>query len=373
MKHSFLSFTTAVVLANISSIQGNDIDLTEKRIVGGTAAGKKEYPFFAFPNAGGMCGASVIHSDILMTAAHCGKELWTSGVWVGGNNLNLRNSKFYDVVTSVIHPNFSPITVQNDIQLIKINGFIPPPYAIPNFNASLPYDGQELTAIGYGATKEGGRISKSLQKVNFYTVSYDICNQTYEDELVDSLMVCNGGIPQGGKDTCQGDSGGPIFLANTTTQIGIVSFGYGCARAGIPAINSRVSAFEGFINEWICRLSDNRPASCPATNAPFTAPTVSPTMEPTPEPTPVPTRAPTRKPTRAPVKKPVMTMAPKTARPVRPVVIKPPVKAPTQAPAIASVSRTHLACKPTGSRCTAKTECCGENALCRGFPVRTCT
>jgi hypothetical protein len=86
--------------------------------------------------------------------------------------------------------------------LVKIAGFIPPPYAQPNFNGSIPYDGQELTAIGYGAAKEGGRMSNKLLKVNFFTVGYDVCNQTYGDELVDSLMVCNG-IPGGGKDTCQ--------------------------------------------------------------------------------------------------------------------------------------------------------------------------
>jgi hypothetical protein len=72
----------------------------------------------------------------------------------------------------------------------------------------------------------------------------------------------------------------------------------------------------------------------------------------------------------------VMTMAPRTARP-RPV--QPVVQAPTQAPAtntleaLVTVSRSHFACKPIGSRCTSKAECCGLNVLCRGFPVRTCS
>jgi trypsin len=372
MKFSIHSLITIATLAQISPIRSTGINTIEQqRIVGGSAVGTKDYPFFASPNRGGMCGATAIHNDILVTAAHCGTELWSSGIWVGGNNVNRRSSKYYDVVTTLIHPSYNPMTNENDIALIKIAGSIPPPYAKLNFNSSLPVVGQELTAIGYGATSEGGRLAKILQKVNFYAVSYEECKQTYEDELVDSLMVCNGGIPQGGKDTCQGDSGGPIFIANTTTQIGIVSFGYGCARAATPSINARVSAFEGFIHEYICRLSENRPTSCPVTNAPVAAPTIAPTFEPTPEPSPAPTKAPTKKPTKSPLRVPVMTMAPK-----KPVAIKAPVKAPTKAPAATIIStlatRAHLVCKPAGSTCLTKEDCCGRNASCQGFPFRTC-
>jgi secreted trypsin-like serine protease len=45
-----------------------------------------------------------------------------------------------------------------------------------------------------------------------------------------------------GKDTCQGDSGGPLFAkpSGTFTQIGITSFGAGCA-AGYPAVYTEVN------------------------------------------------------------------------------------------------------------------------------------
>ncbi len=46
-------------------------------------------------------------------------------------------------------------------------------------------------------------------------------------------MLC-AGITAGGKDACQGDSGGPLSYSVTSLgdrhqQIGVVSFGQGCA------------------------------------------------------------------------------------------------------------------------------------------------
>ena len=38
----------------------------------------------------------------------------------------------------------------------------------------------------------------------------------------------------GGKDSCQGDSGGPMTYMGT--HVGIVSWGYGCARPAYPGM-----------------------------------------------------------------------------------------------------------------------------------------
>ena len=51
----------------------------------------------------------------------------------------------------------------------------------------------------------------------------------------------------GGKDTCQGDSGGGLFVNETVNNksryvvTGIVSYGDGCAVAGLP----------GYVG-WLC-------------------------------------------------------------------------------------------------------------------------
>ena len=53
------------------------------------------------------------------------------------------------------------------------------------------------------------------------------------------ILVTNfcAAVDGGGKDSCQGDSGGPLAVRGPDgrfTQIGIVSWGEGCAESGYP-------------------------------------------------------------------------------------------------------------------------------------------
>ncbi|WP_030020969.1 trypsin-like serine protease, partial [Streptomyces monomycini] len=52
--------------------------------------------------------------------------------------------------------------------------------------------------------------------------------------------------------TCQGDSGGPMFRkddAGQWLQVGIVSWGEGCARPGKPGVYTEVSTFAADIKK----------------------------------------------------------------------------------------------------------------------------
>ena len=50
----------------------------------------------------------------------------------------------------------------------------------------------------------------------------------------------------------QGDSGGPLFYCNPKCeQLGIVSFGIGCAEAKYPGVYTRVSKYINWIDKIV--------------------------------------------------------------------------------------------------------------------------
>ncbi|PIO01024.1 hypothetical protein AB205_0024270 [Aquarana catesbeiana] len=65
---------------------------------------------------------------------------------------------------------------------------------------------------------------------------------------ITNTMIC-AGYNEGGIDTCQGDSGGPLMCQqeNRWYQVGVTSFGYGCAQPERPGVYARVTTF----TEWI--------------------------------------------------------------------------------------------------------------------------
>ena len=75
------------------------------------------------------------------------------------------------------------------------------------------------------------------------------CASAYSN-LTDNMLCA--GVDGGGKDSCQGDSGGPLVYNNSGEwqQVGIVSFGIGCAEADYPGVYARVSRYI----DWIIPL-----------------------------------------------------------------------------------------------------------------------
>jgi len=70
-------------------------------------------------------------------------------------------------------------------------------------------------------------------------------------------MLC-AGVAEGGIDSCQGDSGGPLVVSNndTWTQIGVVSWGAGCAQPDYYGVYARLTELQAWINSTINSTTD---------------------------------------------------------------------------------------------------------------------
>ncbi|KAL0204454.1 hypothetical protein M9458_002472, partial [Cirrhinus mrigala] len=150
-----------------------------------------------------------------------------------------------------LHPQYNNSSTDSDIALLRLLSPVKlDPFAIP---VCLPpvngTFGRTIGAVrmstvsGWGHLAQSGPPSPVLQKLEVPTVSLDEC-KAKSGLKVTKNMLCAGFV-EGGRDSCQGDSGGPLVTRykNTWFLTGIVSWGKGCARAGVYGIYTRVSVF----------------------------------------------------------------------------------------------------------------------------------
>lgn len=174
----------------------------------------------------------------------------TSDLSTGGQSLK--------VSKMIIHEQFSQSTVANDIALLRTSTDIPLFTQRQSSNQDvnsicLPSPVKQFTGSatvsGYGSKKEGGNPSTELLATDLDIQPDRSCQSQYS-QFTASRMVC-AGHPAGGKDTCQGDSGGPMVQKNgdSSTLVGITSFGRGCARAQTPGVYTRVSSYIDWIEK----------------------------------------------------------------------------------------------------------------------------
>ncbi len=206
-------------------------------VVGGTPAADGEFPFMIHLSMG--CGGSLYRADLVLTAAHCvgGTGPDSSIEALGGTN-DL-NSGGVTAQSTYVHTS----TTAADWALIKLDHNL----NLPTISLATDGSGDSGTfdIMGWGATSEGGWGSDILLKAQVPFVDDASCQASYGGELNPAVEIC-AGFDQGGVDTCQGDSGGPM-LNSAGLQVGIVSWGQGCAEPGYPGVYAQVSAFAGDI------------------------------------------------------------------------------------------------------------------------------
>jgi len=262
------------------------------KIVGGRAAKPHEFPWQVSlqiqprRNSGWVhvCGGSILTPTKVLTAAHCKLESYPYRAVAGihdQSNMTNTGVTMANVSRFEDHEKYNkPISLMNDIAVVTLSEALTMTEGVASAiclpeKAKASEPGSMLTVSGWGTTKEAGSTPNVLNTVDVPIITDEKCNEKYKnpmsemtpilpsgvlaflqnvlperffrDRIPDSMLCA--GFDEGGKDSCQGDSGGPAFVFENGTayQMGVVSWGEGCAREGRPGVYTEVSHYI----EWI--------------------------------------------------------------------------------------------------------------------------
>lgn len=228
-------------------------------IVGGQDAKIEDFPYqtsLQHQNAH-ICGGIIIGKDHILTAAHCII-----------NELNLDRKKFsiragstswstggqaIAVANITTHPGYTgEDTLSNDIAVLTLASELNLGKGVavadlPSTAEGLPKTGTKVVVSGWGLTAEQGHVHPTLRSVGFSVVDKQSCAKTFSwgTDLTED-MFCAGDLA-GGHSACQGDSGGPLYDVDGKKVVGVVSWGFGCARRDYPDVYESVAFYRAFI------------------------------------------------------------------------------------------------------------------------------
>lgn len=215
------------------------------------------------------CGASFLGGKWVLIAAHCvdSADAVLFKMNVGEYDLSDGGENATEIANIYVHPQYDADAIDYDIALVElVESVDAPAIQLASKATTDEYAAEHSSALvaGWGGTTgyapgEGptSNFPNVLHEVELNLTTNDECRSTLADSLgirpqnagITSQMIC-ATQPATGQGTCQGDSGGPLIVQTSTgpEQVGIVSWGIGCAEQGYPGVFTRVAEFADWLN-----------------------------------------------------------------------------------------------------------------------------
>lgn len=228
-----------------------------REVVGGNLAPAGRFLWMVRLSMG--CGGVLTAPGVVLTAGHCvtgsGRDA-SIGVVAGSTDLGSGALIRARSVAVIRAGGFRAETRGDDWALIKLDRRLDLP--VLDLSRGGADEAGPMTILGWGQTNEHApRQEQRLRYATVYVVGDRQCAQAYRKigvRLVEDESIC---ARRRGVDTCQGDSGGPMVHETADhrwVQVGIVSFGLGCARRDYPGVYTQVSRFQADIRAATRRL-----------------------------------------------------------------------------------------------------------------------
>jgi len=266
--------TQLLCLLFFTACGGAELEKHQAAIINGEACSADQLPTTVAVlefESGFACGGTLIAPDVVMTAAHCVKE--GQYYYAVSFVADLRGGDLLEdtwrVASFVKHPEYNPDAIDDleeglgnlrDVALLFLE------WPITQVEPAILITPEEARELEAGLEVRIAGWGRQLPEDAFAT-GVKHCANAVLNEVGDFELQIGDGPSSARK--CHGDSGGPTFADVTTDShrkervIGITSRSYGTDGCQRGAIDTKASAFFGWIDEELTqRCADNSRSWC---------------------------------------------------------------------------------------------------------------